>query len=270
MKYLNCNYALVTGASSGIGLAYSRELARRGFHLLLVSNQKEELEKTAAQITAEFKVTALHYYMDLAKQESAQELFDYCVANKIKIFILINNAGIFFFKDVIKTSSEKIDLMMNLHMYTPVMLSKLFAQQMLDEKRRGWILNMSSVAAWMMMPGLTFYNSTKNFMRSFSRSMRNEVFNKGISVITVCPGAVATGLYNLSPKYQKLGVALGIIIRPEKLAKKAITKLFNRRKEYMPGIFINRLFIFILKIMPECIIRHIKKKIDNASNAKKQ
>jgi short-subunit dehydrogenase len=255
-------FALVTGASSGIGLAIARELARRGYPVLLVSNEKEKLEQTTAEISGEFHVDARHYYMDLARQDSARELFDFCVTHNIGVSILVNNAGMFFFRDVTNTPPERIETMLYLHIYTPVMLSRLFGEQIIHEQRTGYILNMASIAAWMMMPGIALYSSTKSFVRCFSRAMRNEVFDKGVSISTVCPGAAATGLYNLPPRYTKLGVSLGIIITPEKLAKKALNRMFKKRPEYIPGGLINRLFIFIVKTLPEFLIRLIKRKID--------
>ena len=256
--------ALVTGASSGIGRAISRELARRGHDLFLVSNEKEKLAEAAAEIEAEFHVKTLHLFCDLACRNSAQELFDYCTSNNIIVSILVNNAGIFFFRDVTNTAPERIETMLNLHVFTPTLLCRFFSEQMILENRRGYILNMASIAAWMMMPGLTLYNSTKSYVRCFSRAMRNEVYTRGIGITTVCPGAVATGLYNLPEKYLNLGIRLGIIITPEKLAQKALNKMFKKRAEYIPGGLLNRLFICIIQSLPERLIRRIKRYIDQA------
>jgi short-subunit dehydrogenase len=155
---------------------------------------------------------------------------------------------------------------MNLHVYTPVMLSRLFAAQMLNEYRDDnttrYILNISSIASQMMMPGIALYSATKSFIRCFSRAMRSEVFDKGISITTIRPGAAPTGLYGLKPYYMKLGISLGIILTPEQLAKKAIKKMFRKKAEYIPGGFINKLFIFLVNALPEKLVRHIKRKID--------
>jgi short-subunit dehydrogenase len=93
--------------------------------------------------------------------------------------------------------------------------------------------------------------------------MRHETFGRGISITTVSPGAAATGLYNLSPRYMKLGVRLGVIMKPEGLAALAVQKMFRRRAEYIPGGLINRLFILLVVAMPEALIRRIKRKIDS-------
>ena len=259
------NFALITGASSGIGLAMGRELARRGYPLLLVSNEEARLTEVASELAAEFQVKAVPLYMDLAKADSAQNLFQYCEDNAITTEILINNAGIFFFRDIIDTKPELIETEINLHIKTPAMLCRLFAEKIIKENRNGYILNMASIASWMMMPGIALYSSTKSFLRCFSRAMRHETLGRGVSITTVCPGAVATGLYNLPPRYLQLGVRLGIIILPERLARLALKKMFKRKTEFIPGGFINRLFIFLVASLPEWLIRRIKKKIDKLS-----
>ena len=254
-------YALVTGASSGIGLAYSRELARRGYPLLMVSNEETKLFQAAQAIQAEFQVTAIPLYLDLAQQDAAPTLFNYCAENAIAVHIMINNAGMFFFKDIASTAPERLAVMINLHTLTPALLCRLFTQQMIDEKRSGYLLNMSSIAAWMMMPGIAAYSATKSFVHCFSRAMRNELYDQGISITAVCPGAVATGLYNLPQNYQQLGIRLGIIMPTEQMARRALNKMFQRKAEYIPGGLVNRLFIALVASLPQPLIRWIWKKI---------
>jgi len=257
----NNNFALVTGASSGIGLEITRELARRGHPVLMVSNEEEKLARLAGEIQAEYKIKAVPFFMDLASADSAQKVFDYCCENRIKIEILVNNAGIFFFKDITDTPPPRIETMINLQALTPALLCRLFTEQMIRENIKGYILNMASIAAWMMMPGIALYSSTKSFLYCFSRSMNREAVEHGVSITTICPGAVATGLYNLSPRYIALGARLGIIMSPRRLAALVLNKMFQRKPEYFPGGFINRLFIFIVKSMPEWMIRKLRKKI---------
>jgi len=255
-------FAVVTGASSGIGLAISKELARRGYPLLMVSNEEEKIVQAALEIHAVYKVRAISLFMDLAQKDSAQKLFDFCEENGIKTEILVNNAGIFFFRDVTDTPPKKIETVINLHTLTPAVLSGLFADQMIQEGRKGYILNMASIAAQMMMPGIALYSSTKSFLRCFSRAMRNETYGRGVSITAICPGAVATGLYGLAPHYMKLGIRLGIILTPERLARKAVEKMFKKKAEYIPGGAINYVFIFLVKALPEVLVRYLKKKID--------
>ena len=255
-----CNTALVTGASSGIGLEICRKLAKHGYPLLMISNEEIKLAEEGKKLKSQYGVNTTTLFMDLAKKDAAQNIFDFCRENNIHVEIIVNNAGIFFFKDIIDTNIERIETVLNLHICTPVMLCRLFAEQMIHENRKGYILNMASIASRMMMPGITLYSSTKSFLRCFSRAMRNETFYKKVSITTISPGAVGTGLYNLSSRYMKLGIKLGIILPPERLASLAVKKMFKRKAEYIPGGLINRLFILIVMLIPEALIRRIKKK----------
>ena len=132
--------ALVTGASSGIGLAYARELARRGYDLLLVSNEQERIGTVAEELAAAFGVKTIPLCMDLARSEAARELYDYCEREKLQIGILVNNAGIFFFDDLTEVAPERIETMLLLHIRTVTLLCRYFGAAM-KRRRAGYILD---------------------------------------------------------------------------------------------------------------------------------
>lgn len=270
--------SLVTGASSGIGLQYATQLAR-DYHtdLLLVSNQEDELRKVAENLEAQYKVRAIPHYADLSKQDAAEDLYDYCHANNLVVDILINDAGVFFFNPYCETSMKRISLMLNLHMVTVAKLCRLFgedmiARQLTDEeqaqticgkpRKKGYILNMSSMSAWMAMPGIQTYNATKAFIYNFSKSLWYELKPKGVNIIVMTPGAVDTALFGLAPNLRRLAVNLRVSIPPEKLVKRALRSMFRGKKADMPGV-INHLFTPILKHTPDWlvffVIKHIGK-----------
>ena len=270
--------SLVTGASSGIGLQYATQLAR-DYHtdLLLVSNQEDELRKVAEDLEAQYKVRAIPHYADLSKQDAAEDLYDYCHANNLVVDILINDAGVFFFNPYCETSMKRISLMLNLHMITVSKLCRLFgedmiARQLTDEeqaqticgkpRRKGYILNMSSMSAWMAMPGIQTYNATKAFIYNFSKSLWYELKPKGVNITVMTPGAVDTALFGLAPNLRRLAVNLKVSIPPEKLVKRALRSMFRGKRADMPGV-INHLFTPILKHTPDWlvffVIKHIGK-----------
>lgn len=251
--------ALVTGASSGIGLEYARELARQGYDLLVVSNQENEIFETARQLSDEYNVKTMPYFMDLATENSADLLYHYCQEQNITVDILINNAGVFFFNELIKTSGTRVSVMLNLHVHTVTQMCRLFGADM-AKRGTGYILNMSSMSAWMTMPGINVYNATKAYILNFSRSLWYELHSYGVSVTAVCPGAIDTGLYGLAPKWRKVAVALGISMPPAKLVKKALRAMFKGKKYTVPG-WINRPFIFIIKHLPDWLVFAIMGKI---------
>ncbi|HOH71143.1 MAG TPA: SDR family NAD(P)-dependent oxidoreductase [Paludibacteraceae bacterium] len=245
--------ALVTGASSGIGLHYATQLAK-DYHtdLLLVSNQEEELNAVAEKLAKEYNVKTIARYADLSKQDAAEELYQFCIDNQLEIDILINNAGVFFFNPYVETSMHRIELMLNLHMVTVAKLCRLFGEDMC-RRGSGYILNMSSMSAWMAMPGIQTYNATKAFIYNFSKSLWYEFKPKGVGVTVMTPGAVDTGLFGLSDKWRKFAVAVHVSIPPEKLVRRALKKMFKKKKSDMPGV-INHLCTPLLKHMPDWLV----------------
>lgn len=267
--------ALVTGASSGIGLQYATQLAR-DYHcdLLLVSNQEEELKAVAENLAATYGVKTIARYADLSKQDAAEVLYAYCKEEGIEVDILINDAGVFFFNPYLETSMKRIELMLNLHMITVAKMCRLFGEDMVrrnverhpelisgtrKQKRlakkdcTGYILNMSSMSAWMAMPGIQTYNATKAFIYNFSKSLWYELVPKGVGITVMAPGAVDTALFGLAPNLRKLAVSLTVSIPPEKLVKRALRKMFRRKKKDTPG-FINWLATPILKHTPDWLV----------------
>lgn len=261
--------SLVTGASSGIGLQYATQLAR-DYHsdLLLVSNQEQELQQVATDLAAAYDVKTIAHYADLSQQDAAEQLHAYCHEQGLVVDVLINNAGVFFFNPYCETSMNRIELMLQLHMITVAKMTRLFGEDMIkreltaDEasqricgrkRMRGYILNMSSMSAWMAMPGIQTYNATKAFIYNFSKSVWYEFKPKNVGITVMAPGAVDTALFGLAPNLRKLAVALTVSIPPEKLVKRALKKLFRNKKADTPG-FINWLATPILKHTPDWLV----------------
>ena len=261
--------ALVTGASSGIGLQYATQLAR-DYHcdLLLVSNQEKDLEQVAKDLAAQYGVKTLARFADLSLNDAAENLHAWCKENGYLVDVLINNAGIFFFNPYCETSMKRIELMLQLHMITVAKMTRLFAADMIQrelteeetrtricghKRMRGYILNMSSMSAWMAMPGIQTYNATKAFIYNFSKSLWYELKPKNVGITVMAPGAVDTGLFGLAPNLRKLAVALTVSIPPEKLVKRALKKLFRNKKADTPGV-INWLSTPFLKHTPDWVL----------------
>lgn len=254
-------YALVTGASQGIGLQYATQLAAKyKYDLVLVSNQEKEIHQVAEQIKDQYGVKTVAVYQDLSTENAANELYQFCKDGGYEIEVLINNAGVFYFNDLVKTSEARVNLMLHLHIRTVTQLCRLFGGDM-RERGKGYILNMSSMSAWMAMPGIQCYNASKAYILNFSRSMWYEMKKYGVGVTAICPGAIDTGLYGLAPNLRKLAVTLRVSMPPERLVKIALKKMFKKKKQVMPG-FLNHLFVPLIKHLPDWVVFTVMKRID--------
>ena len=252
--------ALVTGASSGIGLQYATQLAHDyQCDLLLVSNQQKELDEVAKDLAERYKVKTVAHFADLSLNDAAENLYDWCKQEGHEVDVLINNAGVFFFNKYCETSMKRIELMLQLHVMTVAKLTRLFAADMCA-RRRGYILNMSSMSAWMAMPGIQTYNASKAFIYNFSKSLWYEFKPKNVGITVMAPGAVDTGLFGLAPNLRKLAVNLTVSIPPEKLVKRALKKMFRNKKADTPG-FINWLSTPLLVHTPDWLLFFAQKKL---------
>lgn len=250
--------ALVTGGSSGMGLEYARQLAAKGYDLLLVSNQQEELAKAVEELSQASTVNVMSRYQDLAKETAAEELFSFCQAENLQIDILINNAGMFFFEELTTDNANKALTMMRLHIFTPTRLCVFFGEEM-KKRGSGYILNMSSMAAKLPCPGITVYSATKAYLKSFSKSLYFEMRPYGVGVTTVCPAAIATPLYKLKPSLLKLGVKIGLIGTPQWLVRRALRGMFHKRRVVKPGLM-NRYLPPLIAILPKKLVDRLWKK----------
>lgn len=250
--------ALVTGAASGIGLCIARELAGRGYDVVMVDIQEEKILEVSRAVAETFQVAAYPVCMDLSSPDAAKVLFDYCRQKEWIIDVLVNNAGIFFFDETVRVAEEKVLACIRLHIETPTMLCRLFGAEM-KNRNGGYILMLSSLAVWMPYPGLTLYAATKRYLKTFAKAFHHEMADYNVGVTTLCPGAVDTSLYGLNERLTKIAINSGIMMKPEKLAKKAVNAMFRKRTLLIPG-FVNRFFLPLLAMLPVRCARAILKR----------
>lgn len=241
-------FTLITGASSGIGLAYAEQLAAKGENIVVVSNQSERNEEVAQMLKDRYRVEALPLYADLSNANSAQEIFDWCKEQNIEVDTLISNAGILQFSMFMSCTPTLIDKIIALHCTTPTKLCRLFGEDMC-KRGNGRILMMSSISAWIPYPTISLYGSTKAYMKSFAQSLWAEMRQHGVRVTTVYPGAVDTPLYSLDEKYRKWLRFCGLMMRPEKLARAGIKAMERGRRAVTPGLF-SKFAAFAVRILP--------------------
>ena len=181
-------YALVTGASSGIGQELARSCARRGIPVILVARRKEALKLLARELEQTSGLQAQAVVLDLSVPGSAQLLYDRCLQEGWEVDYLMNNAGFGDYGLFEHSSPERIRQMMVLNMETLTLLTRLFGADM-RRRGRGRILQVASTAAFQPGPYLAVYSATKAYVLSFSEALAEEFRGTGVTVTALCPGA---------------------------------------------------------------------------------
>lgn len=187
--------ALITGASSGIGEGFARELAKRGMNLILAARSTAKLEHLAAELSQEHGITAHALPVDLSKPDAAAAVVQAYVAERsLTVDLLLNNAGFLTFglfeKNDPATEHDEIQV----NCAALVAMSHAFLPGML-ERKRGGIINVASLAGFQPIPYMAVYAATKAFIISFSVALAEEVYERGVTVLGLCPGTTTTELF---------------------------------------------------------------------------
>lgn len=183
------NWALITGASAGIGYEFARLLAADKFPLVLVARNEARLQQVARELESAYQIPTKVIPSDLSRKESAAQIFD--ALKPVNVSVLINNAGFGYRGDFLQTDLQRSIDMLNVNMNAVVQLTWLFAQPM-RQRRSGRILNVASTAAFQPGPLTAIYYASKAFVFSFSLALEQEFAGSGVTVTTLCPGATRT------------------------------------------------------------------------------
>lgn len=224
-------YAVVTGASQGLGSAFARELARQKLNLVLVSLPGQSLAAFAQSIGITYRVRVHYYETDLAVKENVSALCKWINEN-FEVQVLINNAGLGGTKKFTEASMQYIDTIMQVNVVATSLLTHQLLPNLLQQKE-AYILNVSSMAAFSPIGYKTVYPASKTFIHSFSRGLSQELKNTGVVVSVVNPGAMATNA-DVTSRIKKLGLIGKLtLLKPEKVAGRCIRQLFRKDKVIM-------------------------------------
>lgn len=243
-------YALITGASKGIGKAIAEELASRKHNVLLVARSASLLKELADELAEKYTIQTDQLAIDLSDIHAPQQIITWIKEKGYQINILVNNAGYGLSGNFEKYSMEDHRAMMQVNMSVPVELTGILLDE-LKKHSRGYILNIASAAAYQAVPGLTAYAATKSFLLSFSRGLQYELRNTNVSVTVVSPGGTDTDFANrakVAGKAVRAGEKLNMT--PKAVAKLAVNAMFARKTEIITG-FINKLGAFFVWLLPK-------------------
>ena len=229
--------ALVTGASSGIGRDIARVLSNKGYDLIIVARRVELLEELKAELKTNVEIVNL----DISKRENCEKLFE----EHRDIDILVNNAGFGLFGKFEQTDLDKEMSMIETNVNAVHILTKLYVQEM-KKRDSGKILNVASIAGFMVGPLMATYYATKNYVVSLSRAVNKELKKDkaNVSISVLCPGPVRTNFNNVA------GVKFGInSLSSDYVATYAVEKLLKGNEVIVPGFTI-RALRFLNKFLP--------------------
>ncbi len=248
-------YALVTGASKGIGKSIVLQLARSGYNLLLVSRSETELQQFAELIRKDYKIDVHYLAIDLSNNGSALKLSDWCKDLAVPVSILINNAGFGVWGNFEELGLEEQIKMLNLNINTLVELT-YFLLPVLRKQKPAFILNVSSTAAYQAVPTLALYSASKAFVLSFSRALRYELIKTNISVSCLCPGPTDTGFAHRAGMDALADLAAKFNMSANKVAQIGLKGMFSKKAEIVPG-FLNKISGFASRHISKSIIERI-------------
>jgi short-subunit dehydrogenase len=255
MKLDGCS-ALITGASAGIGREFARQLAARARTLVLVARReqrlndlRDELHNRNAQLEVHTRV------VDLSDNSQIQDLVRSLEQNKIEIDFLINNAGLGDYGPFATSPPDRNDEMLQVNIVALTTLTRGLLPQMISRKR-GAILNVSSSAGFLPIPGMNVYAATKAYVNSFSEALRAELRGSGVTVTALCPGPVHTEFGDVAKRaggQPETGPEF-VYVSIEQTAHDALAAVEADRPLVIPGFFM-KLGMFLVRITPMSILR---------------
>jgi uncharacterized protein len=251
--------ALVTGASSGIGVAIAKELAKSGARLALTARRAGLLEAVADECRELGSPAVAVIVDDLADPGAAARIAERATAVLNGVDVLVNNAGFAVPGLSERADPARVAAMIQVNCASPVALTRLLLPSMV-ERGRGWILNVSSMAGIVPAPFQAGYAGTKAFNLNWSESLREEVASRGVVVSALCPGVTDTEFFEAAG-YRHLGKFMKYRMPAEPVAKAGIRALLRKKPRVVPGA-LNKALMFVgVRLAPRRLLQYVAGKL---------
>lgn len=253
----NSLYALITGASEGLGKSFALELAARNHNLVLVALPGPELHQLANYIERNYGVKTVVIEQDLSIDNSARIIYNKLVSLGIGINILINNAGIGNTRFFEEEDTGFFEKQIRINVLATTTLTHYFLP-MLRQNAPAHILNVSSLACFFTIPRKQVYGGTKSFIYFFSKSLREELSDQNVNVSVLCPGGINSNA--MQTMFNKSGswISQRSLMNPECVARLTINFLFRKKDVIIPGL-LNKTFVLLDRVVPAAIKKAIIK-----------
>lgn len=253
---MNKGTALITGATSGIGLELAKVFANQDYNLVLVSRNIEQLQKVAAVISKSYNVRVEIIAKDLSLPDSSREIFSELAAKNIDIDVLVNNAGFGIYGKFAESSLERQLGVIELNIKALTSLTGLFLPKMIKNKR-GKILNVASTAAFQPGPLMAVYYASKSYVLNFSEALRSELKGTGIYVTALCPGPTRTNFQSLDKNFSNTRLfKSGFFMTAEQVALCGFSGLMKNKAVVIPG-FRNKVLAIAAQVSPRNLVTSI-------------
>ena len=253
------SYALITGASSGIGEEIAKNLAKKGYNLILTARREDLLDKLAQDLRKKYNIDVSVIAKDLSKYETPKEILSFCEKNNLRVDLLVNNAGYGIKTSFHKTSLEDEEDFIRVLGTSVIMLTKLFLPKMISNGE-GKIMIVSSTAAFAPPSAIQpLYGPIKTFVNRFSDSININYKNKGITSTAVCPGFTVTGFHTASGVQEQMDrVPDFLVFSAKRIADEAVQATLAGKSLCVPTKTY-KFLVFMLKILPHTILSFLGK-----------
>lgn len=244
---LKGKWALVTGASSGLGVDFAHQLAEMGCNLLLVARREDRLKAVAEAIRQKQGVQVEVIIMDLSVPDAPQRLYDQIKAAGKQVDVLVNNAGYGLYGEFLKIDWEREQNMLQLDIMTVVQMTKLFVRDMVA-RNFGYVLQIASIGAYQPSPLYATYSAAKSFVLNFSEAVNYELRDKNVRISVVSPGITKTEFLQVSGQnatfYQRM-----VMMTSEQVVRIGLNTMLKGRPSIVPGI-LNAITVWMNRLMP--------------------
>jgi short-subunit dehydrogenase len=246
---MESKYALITGATSGIGYHLAKKFAENKYNLVIVARDENQLNNTSQELQQQYGVEVITLSRDLFDVDNAFDVYNVLQLKNIQIDVLVNDAGQGIYGEFVDTDIHRELNIIQLNISSLVVLTKLFLNDMV-ERGDGKILNVASVASKLPGPWQSVYHGTKAFVLSFSEAIRQEVKDKGVVVTALMPGATDTEIFDKADMLDSKVVAEGKLDDPAKVAEDGYNALMKNDDKVISG-FKNKAQVTMTNLMPD-------------------
>lgn len=256
--------ALITGATSGIGLELARCCAKDGYDVIMVARTQDDLERTAQELTAAYGVKAYGISADLSNVENAFKVFEEIEQEGLEIDVLINDAGVGVYGPFVGTEIDEELAIIDLNISSLTVLTKLFLQKMVA-RNSGKILQLASVASKSSTPYMAVYGATKAYIYNFTQALISELEDTQVTVTALLPGATATDFFNKAGAQDMVAVKEGDLANPADVAKDGYEAMQSGQSKIVSGMM-NKIQTAMGNLMPDETIADMAKKQNEPSD----